>query len=415
MSSISSPREPFETDGASLAASAVRDVVGACPALSSSNALARFEFEAGRGNEGTKILMVEWSSPSRPSSVTNTTSSPPDTDWEVSWDGKTTVVSSSEKLSETGAAQSHRLYFLLPPLAPIPPIIKIAPKNRPEDEAMQTNPLPAIFSESLGASARTAGKKGVLHTKWAKRRVAVLNREIERESALNGEGIALEMAVNEKEWIEENFGIGAATALKGGAREEELRTPTSPKTPGGGRLAEKLRGLKLGTSAQDLSVRPAVSGKSKIRRLPIQRFPLGDLGDSVTNTFPEAPHNPALNPLSPEHSDVAIGVSAFSLLHPVSSQSSVRPALRAVAQIPPSHIIAQQAESLHSMQMNSLDALAAQPVARPDVRIDTRDDTKRDGEAIEDEELFAVTLSPRSPDMVMSPFSLVTSEAVPWR
>lgn len=42
-------RLPFEADGASLLASSVRDQA---PALSSHGALARFEFEAGRGNGG---------------------------------------------------------------------------------------------------------------------------------------------------------------------------------------------------------------------------------------------------------------------------------------------------------------------------------------------------------------------------
>lgn len=99
-------------------------------------------------------------------------------------------------------------------------------------------------------------------------------------------------------------------------------------------------------------------------------------------------------------------MSAFSLFHSAPSQPLARIAPRAVAQSPPSHIVAQQAESLHSMQMNSLDALAAQGVVRADERKAARE---------EDDELFAVTLSPRSPDMAKSPFSLVTAEAVPWR
>ena len=38
---------------------AVKDDVES-PSLSSSNALARFEFEPGKGKNGTKVLMVEW-------------------------------------------------------------------------------------------------------------------------------------------------------------------------------------------------------------------------------------------------------------------------------------------------------------------------------------------------------------------
>jgi len=43
-------RMPFEADGASLLATGIRDQA---PALSSYGALARFEFEAGKGNAGT--------------------------------------------------------------------------------------------------------------------------------------------------------------------------------------------------------------------------------------------------------------------------------------------------------------------------------------------------------------------------
>jgi len=62
----------------------------------------------------------------------------------------------------------------------------------------------------------------------------------------NGEGVGLEMAMQEKQWIEDNFGVGAKAV-------PDLSSPTSPKTPGGGRLSEKLKGLKLGTTASALS------------------------------------------------------------------------------------------------------------------------------------------------------------------
>ncbi len=50
---------------------------------SSAIALSRFEFEADKGNEGTKILMVEWDS----AAATNTESPEKQdmSDWEVSW------------------------------------------------------------------------------------------------------------------------------------------------------------------------------------------------------------------------------------------------------------------------------------------------------------------------------------------
>jgi hypothetical protein len=40
---------------------AVASRLDEAPALSSSRALVRFEFKLGKGNEGTKILKVEWS------------------------------------------------------------------------------------------------------------------------------------------------------------------------------------------------------------------------------------------------------------------------------------------------------------------------------------------------------------------
>lgn len=225
-----SPSRPhFEADGASLASTSVRDQ---SPALSSSDALARFEFEAGRGNEGTKILMVEWKEDE--DDVKNAGN------WSVSWEGKSTLV--SERDGAEG--QTHRLYFLLPPHTTVPPIVKIA---QDKGKTMQTNPLPAIYPRELGASARTAGKKGVLHTIWGKKRLSVLQREIEIETENNPEGIGLEMAAQEKQWIEDNFGIGPRQEV------QDPMTPISPKTPGGGRLTEKLKGLKLGTSSSVLN------------------------------------------------------------------------------------------------------------------------------------------------------------------
>ena len=113
---------------------------------------------------------------------------------------------------------------------------------------MQTNPLPALFPPELGVSATTAGKKGVLHTIYAKQRLSALQKEIDVEMR-NGEGVGLEMVIQEKQWLEENFGVGARVVPD----YQQTTSPTSPRSPGGGRLAEKLKGLKLGTSASQLS------------------------------------------------------------------------------------------------------------------------------------------------------------------
>lgn len=248
MSESSPRRQHFESDGASLASSAVQDQA---PALSSSGALARFEFEAGRGNEGTKILMVEWNDDEESSKNPGS--------WEVAWDKKSTVVSQQDGAE----GKTHRLYFLIGPGAQIPRIVKIAQVG---GKTMQTNPLPAIFPAELGASARTAGKKGVLHTIWGKQRLSVLQREIDQELATNGEGVGLDMAVQEKEWIIENFGIGVGKGPTHLQDSLDLMQPSSPKTPGGGRLAEKLRGLKLGTTTSDLSGRIPGRSPSSLHR-----------------------------------------------------------------------------------------------------------------------------------------------------
>jgi hypothetical protein len=100
------------------------------------------------------------------------------------------------------------------------------------------------------------------------------------------------------------------------------------------------------------------------------------------------PGKSCANPLSPETGDVA--VSSFSLFH----GGLTRPPRRAVVQTPPSHIIAQQAGSQGGSGMASLDAVADGSFSRIGKDEDDHDD-----------DLFAVTLSPRSPEMTTSPFS----------
>lgn len=96
-------------------------------------------------------------------------------------------------------------------------------------------------------------KKGVLHTIYAKQRLSVLQKEIESEMKTNGEGVGLEMAMQEKQWIEDNFGV----VLKPVSDLPYSTSPSSPRTPGSGRLSGKLKGLKLGTSASVLSAAPS--------------------------------------------------------------------------------------------------------------------------------------------------------------
>ena len=223
-------------------------------------ALARFEFEAGRGNEGTKILMVEWEDD-------DLTRSPVGS-WHVSWDGKKTVLPADERTNE----HTRRFYFLLPPGVTIPPVVTLTYEPPPSSastakrpDSLQINPLPAIFPPELGSTARTSGKKGVLHTIWAKKRLQALEKEIKEESKYNLEGVALEMAIREREWIESNFGVagrpGSLNTNNLPSYPGAPLSPASPRSPTSGRkLSEKLKGLKLGTSEKDLARKP--DGKS---------------------------------------------------------------------------------------------------------------------------------------------------------
>lgn len=225
-------------------------------------ALARFEFEAGKANDGTKILMIEWEDD-------DLTRSSSGGFWNVSWTGKTTVLPADERPSDS----LRRFYLLLPPNVTIPPVVTLsyelqgtpdeiaalAEKRPPQSrDTFQLNPLPAIFPPGLGATGRAAGKKGVLHTIWAKKRLRVLEEEIAAESQNNIEGIAVHMAIQEKEWIEENFGVGSrAVDLVTGSDSLDSSSvyPATPVSPvNSKKLGDKLKGLRLQTSEKDLAV-----------------------------------------------------------------------------------------------------------------------------------------------------------------
>lgn len=326
--------------------------------LQSVTALARFEFEPGKGNEGTKVMMVEWQDDDQARPKTGK--------WHVSWTGKRTVFPADDTPSDN----IRRVYFLLPPAAIVPPHITLAyhvPEESSQPDStpltMTVNPLPAIFTPELGATAKTSGKKGVLHTIWAKKRLSVLEKEIKREQEFNLEGVALEMAISEKVWIEANFGLAVkppALDISSVTVAKSPGAPTSPaiqspKSPGGRRLSEKLKGLSLGTSEKDLAVRA--------------------LNTTVRET----------HPLSPEASDMAN--SAFGAFQNGPTPRLSAPGKKIVAQAPPDHIKKQQ-----DSRTSSLDVFSDNP-SNP-----------------VDDDLFAVALSPRSPDDPKSPFSLSSAE-----
>ncbi|EED16531.1 conserved hypothetical protein [Talaromyces stipitatus ATCC 10500] len=334
------------------------------------SALARFEFEAGKGNDGTKILMVEWEDDDISRSSTGS--------WHVSWEGKTTVLPADEQTTEN----TNRFYFLLPPKTTVPPVIDLTYTPHPESastvrqpESIQINPLPAIFPPELGATARTAGKKGVLHTIWAKKRLQVLDNEIKSESATNVEGIALQMAIQEKEWIEENYGVSSPPSViqKASSSDQAIfSTPSSPLTmvsPGGSRsLGEKLKGLRLDTSETTPSKRSE----------DYKSDGSGQTGDTDRYHL-----------LSPQTRDVA--VSSFSAFSHVSQPDNEVQSY--VAHNPPA--------SIQKAQSNAGDFVFMSTLTR------TESTDSADG-------LFAKALSPRTPDLPVSPFSFSRSDTMAY-
>lgn len=363
-------------------------------------ALARFEFEAGKGNEGTKILMVEWKDD-------DISRSSKEGSWHVSWPEKTTVLPAHERPNE----HTRRFYFLLPPNTTIPPVLTLS--YEPTDttvestlsskarEALQLNPLPAIFPPELGATGRAAGKKGVLHTIWAKKRLRVLESEIRDECLNNAEGVALHMAVQEKEWIERNFGVTAHGVESVASSHDSSNTsslyPTGPTTPvspvSGRKLTDKLKGLKLQTSEKDLSVND--------RECPI-------LTISEHLDIDHKPDPTAASLLSPQSPDVA--VSSFNSFHNITNPA------------PPSNLTMDtNTTPTPSSHVNSSDPEPRRPVALhpPETIQEAQQTTEPSGfatlnamstiarttSAESSDELFAKALSPRSPDLPRSPFS----------
>lgn len=382
MASSSATTVPFTTVDTTAHLPAKDEVES--PSKSSTNALARYEYEAGHANatEGTKILMVEWEDDATTRGVRG--------DWHISWDGSTRVLPANDQ----PANDVHRMYFLLPPLVPVPTSVTLT--LRPQDASIapvvwHTNPLPALFPPELGASARAAGKKGVLHTIWAKKRLQVLQKEIEAESRNNVEGIGLEIIMQEKSWIETTFGVSnKPTGLSLNLTEPMLTPmtsgPASPRSPGGGRLMDKLAGLRLGTSDKDLT--------------------------------PGGANVPFSNPLSPESSDIAVSsfaifkgenASCLAAKPPQQPQRiTTAPPRKIAAQVPPPAVVAQQSSAMMgSLNMASLNALSGPaPVfesrAEPSSTQDDDDDN--------DDGLFALPISPRSPEVGKSPFSFAANE-----
>lgn len=238
------------------------------PAITTAH-LARFEFS----DEGTKILMVEWQPeaeldstgadadgataaaphPDAAGAVTSTPEQPqdapaPEADagWEVSWPGKSTLLPARDADQD---GSKRRVYFLLPEDVSVPPTVTIARRGQ---SSLVLKPLPAIFPPGFDAEP---GSRGVLHTLWAKKRLRELDREMEAEMKTNAESVGLQMAYSEKQWIIETF-LTPPTS--------HMTLPLSPKSPITGRLGEKLKGLRLATSPDDLL--PSPTGMPIVQR-----------------------------------------------------------------------------------------------------------------------------------------------------
>ncbi|KAF9869426.1 hypothetical protein CkaCkLH20_13088 [Colletotrichum karsti] len=325
VSNVNKPASPVPSSAA------VSDADPASPALS---ALARFEFQAGKGKEGTKILMVEWDpstshADAAPSAVRT---------WQVSWEGKTSHLPVDDE--ETGT--NKRVYFLLPPGSPIPPVVTI---THPDGVTLTTKPLPAIFPPGLSAASSESGTRGILHTIWAKKRLAELQIEIDTEMKTNFESVGLEIALQERQWITDHFGVTPRVDMNTKADTSSsapgaLPSPISPRSPVSGKLGEKLKGLRLATSAADLV---AGSAGKHAHLYPIS--------------------------FSPASGDLA--VSSFSNF-------------------------ARQPSKMNLEVSHSLDAVLGNNNPVPP--------TKQDHD--QEEDLFALPMSPRSPEMGRSPFSL---------
>lgn len=237
---------------------------------SSAFTLSRFEFETGtKGNEGTKILMVEWDA----RAATEAAAAPADRerehaqngcdDWEVTWEGKGSDKKKEDKdrdgitvlpIRDADAPEgTRRVYFLLPPGAPIPTLVTITKRSGLTE--LRAKPLPAIFPEGLVSEDK--GTRGVLHTIWAKRRLRELEAEIAAEMRDNSESVGLEMVLQERQWIVDHFGLEIDTSSAGAIplapQNPDASSPVSPRSPIGGRLGERLKGLKLATSPAELA------------------------------------------------------------------------------------------------------------------------------------------------------------------
>ncbi|ETS88111.1 hypothetical protein PFICI_01939 [Pestalotiopsis fici W106-1] len=339
-------------DFAPRATTAAAGLVESPGTPSSPNAWARFEFEMGCGNEGTKVLVVEWDPAAAPRDkddshgdqpVSQGGSSPLD-DWEVSWGGK--IPRARNQVKEADGKSTFRVFILIEDDIQVPSVVAITQIST--GRTLLARPMPAIYTPALGADvAKAAGRRGVLHTQWAEKRLKELQLEYDREVQDNSEGVGAVMAYTDLTWVVEHFGLRHPYAVDGLAPQETKHPKAAqpPRSPVGGKLGEKLRGLKLATSPSELV-------NTTGQRQNPHYFTPGSSGTTGT-----ARSGRLVTAIAPGGDPGSSGVASLDAMvkNTQSSAAPVRP--------PPS-------------------------------------------QATEDE-LFALPMSPRSPEMEISPFSLI--------
>jgi hypothetical protein len=339
--------------------------------------------------------------------------------WTVSWDGKPKhdpsllaesewaagLPSSSSPVSGSGAsaaaspstaagdeagperaggaqprADAHRVYFFLGArrAAPAAVSISLAPAaGGPADPVVvwEVRPQPAQVAEEEEQEVEDGGK-GPLHTRWATRRLASLAREIAEEARRNCEGVALQMALGERDFIERNFGVGAGARGGGGrgaglqvrpaAHGEAPLSPHSPLSPGGSRLSDRLRGLKLqtGGAGDDEVAVPLCKGRRE-----------------------------------------RLAAASSSPLPPSSSSVDAAPAAPAASSPPANNPPTPAATAPQPTGMSSIGAVLAAP-GESAAAEETEEEEEEEGA----DKLFALPLSPRSPEMAKSPFSFAAED-----
>lgn len=260
------------------------------------SALATVEFEPVEGKNGSKVLMVEWDATMATHEQNQHGGSPrplghqshpTESAWKVSWEGMPVTLAVRDR--DEGPQRRERQFFLLPPGSQFPTHVTITHST---GLAMSAKPLPATYPDGLGLDVGAGGilrkltfcsaafsrdplreetglpaqgkpqccasllsfallTPELLDTLWAKNRIADLEDEIRKEMSINTESVGLEMVIQEKAWILEQFGIAPLPDTTAAFEKVPLIPPPKPRSTG--RLPDQSRCLKLATSPEDLA------------------------------------------------------------------------------------------------------------------------------------------------------------------